>query len=92
MPELSKRDIEMKRRTNLHRDDKVAQVAPLSSRFKANTEILQLIGDLLVVFPDQRFGQIICNYVFPNYREADPFFEESTETLETLKSLTGKEK
>ena len=83
----SKKEIEMKHRTNLHKDTQAAQIVPLSSRFKANTEILQLIGDLMTVFPDQRFGQILCNYVFPNYREEDPFFEESATTLERLKNL-----
>lgn len=87
MADLSKKDIEMKLRTNLHKGDQAAHVTPLSSRFKANTEILQMLGDLMIVFPDQRFGQILCNYVFPNYREKDPFFEESTTTLEHLKNL-----
>ena len=85
----TKKDIERKRNTTLKTPEEkfCAQVVPLSSRFKANTEILQLLGDLMIVFPDQRFGQILCNYVFPNYREEDPFFEESTTTLERLKNL-----
>ena len=87
MTSLSKKDIEMKLRTNLYKGHRMAQVTPLSSRFKANTEILQVLKDLMIVFPDQRFGQILCNYVFPNYREEDPFFEESTTTLERLKKL-----
>ena len=50
------------------------------TRQEANKRILQLINLYVEKYPDQRFGQIICNYVFPNYQNADPFFEESTET------------
>lgn len=61
------------------------------TRQKANMEILQLLGELVTLFPDQRFGQILCNYVFPDYRERDPFYEESVATLEKLKELKEKE-
>ena len=60
------------------------------------------IKKLISQFQHQRFGQIICNYVCPDYRfnpsevtkdimnkwfdiDFDPFFEESTETLNRLK-------
>lgn len=60
------------------------------------------IKKLVSQFENQRFGQIICNYVCPDYRDSkpseitsnimnkwfpidfDPFFEESTETLNRL--------
>lgn len=50
------------------------------TRQEANKRILELISLYVEKYPDQRFGQIICNYVFPNYQNADPFFEESSET------------
>lgn len=57
------------------------------TRKEANKEILQLIGELVELFPDQRFGQIIANYVFPTYQERDIFFEESVQTLRWLNHL-----
>ena len=50
------------------------------TRQEANKRILALINLYVEKYPDQRFGQIICNYIFPNYQNADPFFEESSET------------
>lgn len=52
-----------------------------------NKEILHTLEGLIEALPDQRFGQIICNYILPDYREKDPFFEESKTTLERLQSL-----
>lgn len=61
-------------------------------------------------FPQQRTGQIICNYICPDYRDSissvatqalmgflfpedpDPFFEESTTTLNRLLSYFKNEK
>lgn len=86
------------------------------TRQEANFEILRIIeykySDLVSTFnflintyPDQRFGQICCNYVFPDYRDTevseetkqfmedmfhidmDPFYEESTETLNRLQNV-----
>lgn len=54
------------------------------TRQEANRRILELIKLYVERYPDQRFGQIICNYVFPNYQNADPFFEESSETYKNL--------
>lgn len=54
------------------------------TRQEANKKILELISLYVEKYPEQRFGQIICNYVFPNYRRVDPFFEESTETYKNL--------
>lgn len=56
-------------------------------RQKINKEILKKIDKLVDMFPDQRFGQILVNYVFPHMYNRDIFFDESSETLETLNSL-----
>ena len=54
------------------------------TRLEANREIVRALQAYVEACPEQRFGQIICNYFLPNYREQDPFFEESTVTLERL--------
>lgn len=53
-------------------------------RLEKNLEILKKLETLVNEYPDQRFGQIIANYVFPDYRERDFFFDEPWETLETI--------
>lgn len=53
-------------------------------RLEKNLEILKKLETLVNEYPDQRFGQIIVNYVFPDYRERDFFFDEPWETLETI--------
>lgn len=55
------------------------------NRYEANKEILRTLEALVEAYPDQRFGQLVTNYIFPDYRERDPFFEESAETLRKLK-------
>lgn len=55
------------------------------TRLEANREIVRALEAYIEALPEQRFGQIICNYFLPEYREKDPFFEESTVTLERLK-------
>lgn len=66
------------------------------TRQKANREILKVLSTLVEQFPDQRFGQILCNYVIPEYRDKDPFFTESEITLqgvlEVLEALTPVQK
>lgn len=57
------------------------------TRKEANLQILEYVKQLIERYPDQRFGQIISNYVLPEYRERDIFFEESAETLNTVKCL-----
>ncbi len=74
------------------------------TRQEANKEIYKLISSMFKYFdeelleiPHQRFGQILCNYVYPDYRDVkypimkylfpgnpDPFFEESEVTLKRL--------
>ena len=57
------------------------------TRKEANLEILARVEKFVNVCDDQRFGQIIANYILPDYQNRDIFFEESEETLENLKSL-----
>lgn len=84
--ELSKKEMEQKRNTNLP----LQETSPGEKRrIDYNRELLGLLGELIELFPHQRFGQIICNYVFPEYREKDPFFEESKGTYNRLKLLKG---
>ena len=54
------------------------------NRQQYNKEILHSLEDLVERYPDQRFGQLIANYVFPDYRRRDFFFEEPSKTLKTI--------
>lgn len=81
----------------------------VSTRLEYNEKILELIKDEVSdgtyallkekvhEFPQQRFGQLIVNYlyisntvekevqkIFPSYPQRDPFFEESSETCDRL--------
>ena len=78
----TKKEIERLLRTGVRPEE-----SPKKSRQEYNREILKNISSLIEIFPDQRFGQIICNYIFPDYQERDPFFEEPKDTLERLQSL-----
>lgn len=57
------------------------------SRQEANKELLKELEWFIDKFPDQRFGQILCNYFFPTYQTHDIFFDESTDTLNTVKTI-----
>lgn len=59
------------------------------TRKEANLEILAHLEKLVNAFPDQRFGQIIANYILPDYQSKDIFFEESSTTLENVRSTMG---
>lgn len=61
------------------------------TRQEANREIVRALAAYVEALPEQRFGQIICNYFLPEYRESDPFFEESTVTLGRLQAENGTE-
>lgn len=52
-----------------------------------NRKILRILDELIDEYPDQRFGQLIANYIFPFYREEDIFFEESSRTLEKIEAV-----
>lgn len=53
----------------------------ISRRQETNFEILKEIEKLVIKYPQQRFGQLLSNYVLP---KGDPFYEESADTLERL--------
>lgn len=66
----------------------------IEKRQNANVEILQMIGDAVMKYPDLRFGQILVNlgiieYERNTYDETlitkDPFNEESVVTLNRIK-------
>ena len=57
------------------------------TRKEANQELLKKLEWFIEKCPDQRFGQIITNFFFPKYNICDPFFEESTETLEKVQNI-----
>lgn len=80
---LTEREKTMRRNTNLPLEREEAS----RTRYALNKEILGILADLVEAFPQQRFGQIVANFVFPDYREKDIFFEESLETLKTLEKL-----
>ena len=54
------------------------------NRQQYNKHILNELSKLIDLYPDQRFGQLIANYILPNYRQRDIFFEESKQTLENV--------
>ena len=54
------------------------------ARLDDNRKILRILDKLIDEYPDQRFGQLIANYVFPFYREEDIFFQESSNTLKNI--------
>lgn len=51
------------------------------TRQEANKKLLKELELFIDLYPDQRFGQILCNYFFPKYQTTDPFFVEPTDTL-----------
>ena len=53
-----------------------------------NRKILRELEKLIDKYPDQRFGQLIANYIFPYYRQRDIFYEESQETFENIGGIT----
>ena len=58
----------------------------MMARLDDNRKILRILDKLIDEYPDQRFGQLIANYIFPFYREEDIFFEESSKTLEKIEA------
>lgn len=58
-----------------------------ASRLATNKKILEHLEQLIESKPQERFGQIIANYVFPDYRIRDFFYEESSETQTRLSNI-----
>ena len=54
------------------------------TRQQYNKEILNELSKLIDKYPNQRFGQLIANYIFPSYKYKDIFYEESQETFENI--------
>ena len=49
-----------------------------------NRKILRELEKLIDKYPNQRFGQLVANYIFPYYRQKDIFYEESQKTFENI--------
>ena len=49
-----------------------------------NKRAYELLGKLIEKYPEQRIGQIIANYMFPEYREKDFFYEEPNDTVSRM--------
>lgn len=64
---------------------------------QTNKEILDLLSKIVEKFPEQRFGQLLFNYVL-NYSQSDsgqihiddPFYESSKQTLNRIKERVKK--
>lgn len=64
----------------------------IDKRQQSNVEILQIIGEAVMKYPDLRFGQILVNLGIIEYESCgaipttkDPFNEESVITLNRIK-------
>lgn len=68
--------------------DKFEQI---TKRQECNREILKILGIMVENLPQMRFGQILANFVFPDYQERDIFYKESYETLQHLKKTVDYE-
>ena len=72
----------------------------IDNRQKANVEILQMLGEAVMKYPDLRFGQILVNLDIIQYRRdpasfdiigiKDPFNEESVEMLNRMRNKITK--
>lgn len=62
----------------------------IQNRQHYNREILERLSTIIEQYPEQRFGQLITNYIFSDYQKRDIFYEESYETLQkTNKFIEG---
>jgi hypothetical protein len=67
----------------------------IKNRQKANSELVKKLSELVIAYPDLRFGQILVNFGFikqivDHYDcsivlTEDPFNEESIDTLKRVK-------
>ena len=65
----------------------------IDERQNANLQIVNMLRDYFLSFPDSRFGQALANLNIIEYDRTkltpeviDPFFEESVDTLEKVKN------
>lgn len=72
----------------------------IDQRQKANVELLQIIGEAVMQYPDLRFGQILAMFDIIQYKTVnkvgalgahvvetvDPFYEESVDMLTRVKN------
>lgn len=65
----------------------------IDNRQEANLQIVNMLRDYFLSFPDSRFGQALSNLNIIEYDRTkltpeviDPFFEESVDTLEKVKN------
>lgn len=68
----------------------------IKNRQKANFELVNKLSELVIAYPDLRFGQILVNFGFikqiiDHYDDniiltEDPFNEESVDTLNRVKN------
>ena len=65
----------------------------IKNRQKANLQLLEILREQILKYPDQRFGQILINteivemqydYLNEHPIVKDPFYEESVDTLERI--------
>ena len=64
----------------------------MGNRQEANRKLVKILSGLVETYPDWRFGQIIFNAGFITRKQnsldiQDPFYEESTETLNRVKGI-----
>lgn len=59
------------------------------TRQQYNKKILNELSKLIDKYPNQRFGQLIANYILPSYRYYDIFYEESQKTFENIGWITN---
>lgn len=66
----------------------------IDARFSSNKELLALLEYYINENPDLRFGQILFNFGFLHWHTTrdgivvdDPFYEESTITLNRVKTI-----
>ena len=60
------------------------------TRKEYNKKLLKELERFMEIAPDQRFGQIIFNFFFPEYLKKDPFFEEPWDTLKRVEDMKEK--
>ena len=67
----------------------------IKNRQSANFELVRKLSELVIAYPDLRFGQILVNFGFVeqitrhydgSISTKDPFYEESTDTLKRVKN------